>query len=168
MSPDSAAALLRRRVTLPRTLPQSVLASAGQDPGTSCSADGSTQLPDSLGMKWSVSRPTVIQPWRERWARQGGPVRCPGPRSRPDGVSTGDSRYNADRRSNVRSSRRPRLSKHSPITRPIQEHSNHGRKAQGVSKATVQRIWFAHGLQPHRTKRFKLFKGQASLGTLRS
>src|SRR3990172_153179 len=29
-------------------------------------------------------------------------------------------------------------------------------RAQGVSKATVQRIWFAHGLQPHRTKRFKL------------
>ncbi len=29
-------------------------------------------------------------------------------------------------------------------------------KAQGVSKSTVQRIWFAHGLQPHRTKRFKL------------
>ena len=29
-------------------------------------------------------------------------------------------------------------------------------KARGVSKATVQRIWFAHGLQPHRTKRFKL------------
>ena len=31
-------------------------------------------------------------------------------------------------------------------------------KAQGVSKATVQRIWFAYGLQPHRTKRFKLSK----------
>jgi transposase len=31
-------------------------------------------------------------------------------------------------------------------------------KAQGVSKATVQRIWSAHGLQPHRTKRFKLSK----------
>jgi transposase len=29
-------------------------------------------------------------------------------------------------------------------------------KAQGISKATVQRIWSAHGLQPHRTKRFKL------------
>lgn len=29
-------------------------------------------------------------------------------------------------------------------------------RAQGISKATVQRIWFAHGLQPHRTKRFKL------------
>jgi len=29
-------------------------------------------------------------------------------------------------------------------------------KAQGVSKDTVQRIWNAHGLQPHRTERFKL------------
>lgn len=29
-------------------------------------------------------------------------------------------------------------------------------KAQGVSKATIQRIWYAQGLQPHRTKRFKL------------
>ena len=29
-------------------------------------------------------------------------------------------------------------------------------KAQGVSPATVQRIWDAHGLQPHRTRAFKL------------
>ena len=29
-------------------------------------------------------------------------------------------------------------------------------RAQGISKATVQRIWAAHGLQPHLTKRFKL------------
>jgi len=29
-------------------------------------------------------------------------------------------------------------------------------KAQGISKATVQRIWSAHGLQPHRTQSFKL------------
>src|SRR2546422_1458154 len=28
--------------------------------------------------------------------------------------------------------------------------------AQGISPATVQRIWEAHGLQPHRTKTFKL------------
>jgi len=33
-------------------------------------------------------------------------------------------------------------------------------KAQGVSKATVQRIWSAHGLQPHRTKQFKLSRDQ--------
>ena len=29
-------------------------------------------------------------------------------------------------------------------------------QAQGVSAATVQRIWDAHGLQPHRVKTFKL------------
>jgi len=29
-------------------------------------------------------------------------------------------------------------------------------RAQGVSKATVNRIWQAHGLKPHRTKGFKL------------
>ena len=29
-------------------------------------------------------------------------------------------------------------------------------KAQGISSATVQRIWDAHGLQPHRVKTFKL------------
>jgi len=29
-------------------------------------------------------------------------------------------------------------------------------KAQGVSHATIQRIWDAHGLQPHRVKTFKL------------
>src|SRR5207247_6154179 len=28
--------------------------------------------------------------------------------------------------------------------------------ATGVSSATVQRIWDAHGLQPHRTRTFKL------------
>jgi transposase len=31
-------------------------------------------------------------------------------------------------------------------------------KAQGVSPATVQRIWDAHGLKPHRVKTFKLSK----------
>lgn len=31
-------------------------------------------------------------------------------------------------------------------------------KAQGISKATIQRIWCAHGLQPHRTQRCKLSK----------
>ena len=41
--------------------------------------------------------------------------------------------------------------RHSPSTRTMA-------KAQGLSKATVQRIWSAHGLQPHRTKRFKLSK----------
>ena len=33
-------------------------------------------------------------------------------------------------------------------------------KAQGVSPATVQRIWDAHGLQPHRVETFKLSRDQ--------
>ncbi len=33
-------------------------------------------------------------------------------------------------------------------------------KAQGVSKATVQRIWKARGLQPHRVETFKLPDGK--------
>ena len=33
-------------------------------------------------------------------------------------------------------------------------------RAQGVSPATVQRIWDAHGLQPHRVKTFKLSRNQ--------
>lgn len=33
-------------------------------------------------------------------------------------------------------------------------------KAQAVSAATVQRIWDAHGLQPHRTETFKLSRDQ--------
>ena len=35
-------------------------------------------------------------------------------------------------------------------------------KAQGVSKATVQRIWAARGLQPHRVQTFKLPDGKRS------
>src|ERR1700681_2269422 len=33
-------------------------------------------------------------------------------------------------------------------------------QAQGVSHATVQRIWDAHGLQPHRTRTFKLWRNK--------
>ena len=34
-------------------------------------------------------------------------------------------------------------------------------KATGVSRSTIQRIWHAHGLQPHRVTRFKLSKDPA-------
>jgi hypothetical protein len=33
-------------------------------------------------------------------------------------------------------------------------------ETQGVSPATVQRIWDAHGLEPHRTRHFKLSRDQ--------
>ena len=107
------------------------------------SADG---LPNSrIAREVGVSRPTVIL-WRERF-RQGG----------PDGltkIAPGRGRpvtYNADRVKQIieatTQSKPPGATHWSTRTMA---------KAQGVSKATVQRIWFAHGLQPHRTKRFKL------------
>ena len=37
---------------------------------------------------------------------------------------------------------------------------------QGVSKATINRIWQSHGLQPHRTKSFKLSRDPAFLEKL--
>ena len=108
-------------------------------------ADG---LPNSrIAREVGVSRPTVIL-WRERF-RQGG----------PDGltkIAPGRGRpvtYNADRVKQIieatTQSKPPGATHWSTRTMA---------KAQGVSKATVQRIWFAHGLQPHRTKRFKLSK----------
>ena len=39
--------------------------------------------------------------------------------------------------------------------------------AQGISHASVQRIWEAHGLQPHRTKTFKLSKDKQFVEKLR-
>lgn len=40
-------------------------------------------------------------------------------------------------------------------------------KAQGVSEATVRRIWHQHGLQPHRVTRFKLSKDPQFVDKLR-
>jgi transposase len=40
-------------------------------------------------------------------------------------------------------------------------------KAVGVSVSSVQRIWRAHGLQPHRVRQFKLSKDPEFLGKLR-
>jgi transposase len=39
-------------------------------------------------------------------------------------------------------------------------------KAQGVSKATINRIWQSHHLQPHRTQNFKLSRGPKFLQKL--
>jgi transposase len=39
-------------------------------------------------------------------------------------------------------------------------------KAHGVSKATVNRIWQSHGLQPHRTETFKLLRDPKFLDKL--
>ena len=40
-------------------------------------------------------------------------------------------------------------------------------KEQGVSEATVRRIWHAHSLQPHRVETFKLSRDPAFVAKLR-
>ncbi len=94
-----------------------------------------------------VSRPTVLL-WRGRF-QEGGPdaltETAPG-RGRP-------VTYTADRVKEI-------VQATTQSTPPGMTHwsTRTMAKAQGISKATVQRIWAAHGLQPHRTKRFKLSK----------
>jgi len=103
----------------------------------------SRQIAQEVG----VSRPTVIL-WRQRF-REGGPDAlaeiAPG-RGRP-------VTYGADRVRAV-------VEATTQTTPPGATHwsTRTMARAQGISKATVQRIWSAHGLQPHRTKRFKLSK----------
>ncbi|MEK7270955.1 MAG: IS630 family transposase, partial [Planctomycetota bacterium] len=108
-------------------------------------ADGlaNTQIAQEL----EVSRPTVIV-WRERF-KDGGPTAlteiAPGRGRRPV--------YSAERVTQVveaTTQSKPRGATHWS-TRSMA-------KAQGMSKATIQRIWSAQGLQPHRTRRFKVSK----------
>ena len=100
-----------------------------------------------IAQEVGVSRPTVIR-WRERF-RQGGSEGltkiAPGRGRR---VTYGADWVNAVVQATTQT--KPTGATHRS-TRSMA-------KAQGLSKAMVQRIWFAHGLQPHRTKRFKLSK----------
>lgn len=55
----------------------------------------------------------------------------------------------------------PRRGKPSSDRAELTEHSTHWStctlaKEQGVSDTRVARVWRAHGLQPHRTKTFKV------------
>jgi transposase len=98
-----------------------------------------------IGVLVGVS-PTSVQTWRERFAREGlsvfGPVR-PGrgrkPQISPEKVAA---------------------IVHATLhQRPVGETHWSCRsmaKAQGVSPATVQRIWSARNIQPHRVRSFKL------------
>ena len=103
------------------------------------------QSNNAIASKLGVSRPTVIL-WRRRFKEQG----CPGISSdAPHGVSP----------------RRLDPGKEKAIVEATLQTKPAGAThwstrsmahAQGVGKSTVQRIWDAHGLQPHRTKTFKL------------
>ena len=92
-----------------------------------------------------TTRPTVVL-WRNRFVAGGVAAlvdEAPG-RGRPASISSAKVR----RIVKATTQTRPRGATHWS-TRTMAE-------AQGISPATVQRIWEAHGLQPHREKTFKL------------
>src|SRR4030042_160894 len=110
-------------------------------------ADGLSNV--RIARETGVSRPTVIL-WRKRFL-QGGPEAIttilPG-RGHPVTYTT---------------ERVQKIVEATTRTKPpgaTHWSTRSMAKAQGVSKATVQRIWAAHGLQPPRTKRFKLSSDQ--------
>lgn len=98
-----------------------------------------------IAQEVQTSRPTVIL-WRDRFAAGGVAALlkdAPG-RGRPASIS----RAKVKRIIEATTQTHPRGATHWS-TRTLA-------KAQGISHATVQRIWDAHGLQPHRVETFKL------------
>jgi transposase len=100
---------------------------------------------NGLAKDLAVTRPTVLL-WRERYARSGiaGLLQdAPRPgRPKQIGSKKVETIVNATLHTT------PRDATHWS-TRTMA-------RSQGVSQATVTRIWQAHGLQPHRTETFKL------------
>jgi transposase len=92
-----------------------------------------------------VSRPTVIM-WRERFA-QGGPAVL-------SEIKPGRGRKRVITAAKVNEI----VAVTTQSSPPGETHwsCRSMAKAQGVSPATVQRIWDAHGLKPHRVRAFKL------------
>ena len=98
-----------------------------------------------LAKQLGVTRPTVLL-WRQRYAQVGiaGLVR--------DAPRPG-------RRKRIRARQVEAIVNATLHTTPRDATHWSSRtlaRAQGVSEATVRRIWRAHGLQPHRTETFKL------------
>ncbi|MBA2460238.1 MAG: IS630 family transposase [Actinobacteria bacterium] len=93
----------------------------------------------------SASRPTVIL-WRSRF-EQGGPA------------ALAEVKPGRGRKPTISAAKVKAIVQATTQTRPAGQTHWSCRtmaKAQGVSPATVQRIWDAHGLKPHRVKTFKL------------
>jgi transposase len=96
-----------------------------------------------------TSRPTVIL-WRKRFAERGSTALtedAPG-RGRKPRISSEKVKQIVEATLHTR----PKVATHWSVRSMAQ--------AQGVSPATVQRIWDAHGLEPHRTRSFKLSRDQ--------
>jgi len=98
-----------------------------------------------IARKLGISRPTVIQ-CRQRFASGGPPALT-------------EVRAGRGRKPQLSAQKLKALVDATRNTKP--EGATHWScrsmaRAQGISPATVQRIWDAHGLQPHRVKNFKL------------
>jgi transposase len=93
----------------------------------------------------NTSRPTVIL-WRQRFL-QGGPIAlvddAPGRGRRPQ-ITAQKIKQIVEATLQTK----PKAARHWSVRTMA--------AAQGISPATVQRIWDANGLEPHRTRRFKL------------
>ena len=98
-----------------------------------------------LAKELNTSRPTILL-WRQRYAQAGlsGLLKdAPRPgRRKQIGAPKVEAIVNATLQT------RPRDATHWSVRTMA--------RVQGVSPATVHRIWEAHGLQPHRTETFKL------------
>lgn len=92
-----------------------------------------------------VSRPTVIL-WRERFAQAGPPGLTEVRKGRGRRPSISPKKVQQIVEATLHT--KPKGATHWSCRTMAQQH--------GVSAATVQRIWEAHGLQPHRVRRFKL------------
>ena len=99
----------------------------------------------AIARELGVSRPTVIM-WRERFAA-GGPQAL-------SEVKAGRGRKRTISHQKVNEI----VFATTQTTPPGETHwsCRSMAKAQGVSPASVQRIWDAHGLKPHRVKTFKV------------
>ena len=103
------------------------------------------QSNSEIARRLSVSRPTVIM-WRARFAA-GGPA------------ALTEVKPGRGRKRTISAAKVKAIVAATTQTVPAGETHWSCRTmaaAQGVSAATVQRIWDSHGLQPHRTRTFKL------------
>ncbi len=99
----------------------------------------------AIARRLAISRPTVIM-WRERFAAGGPPALT-------------EVKPGRGRKPTISAEKVKAIITATTQTTPAGETHWSCRSmaaSQGVSPATVQRIWDAHGLQPHRTRTFKL------------
>lgn len=108
-------------------------------------ADGKSN--NAIAQELRTSRPTVLQ-WRRRFEEQG-----------PAGLAE-DAPHGKSRKALSPAKVKAIVEATLHTTPPGATHwsTRTMAKAQGVSNATVARIWDAHGLQPHRVESFKLSK----------